>query len=80
MSPSRLSTDLDEDVGEASDVVSFTVAGISRRGLNDPQFQRITLEPHLKHGISDISVRLPNLAGFLRWQVRFSDMSRGPPS
>jgi len=48
--------DLDEDIGEDANVVSFTVAGISRRGMNDPQFQRITLEPDLRHGISDISV------------------------
>ena len=48
--------DIDEDTDDDPNIVSFTVAGISRRGLNDPQFQRITLEPELKHGISDISV------------------------
>lgn len=48
--------DLDEDVSDDANVVSFTVAGISRRGMNDPQFQKITLEPELSHGISDIEV------------------------
>lgn len=48
--------DLDEDVGSDAQVVSFTVAGISRRGMNDPQFQRVTLDPRRRHGIRDISV------------------------
>lgn len=51
--------DLDGNIGEDSKIVSFTVAGISRRGNNDPQFQRIILEPKdmlMKHGIQDIEV------------------------
>jgi len=49
--------DLDENIGQDAQIVSFTVAGISRRGNNDPQFQRIILEPDpLKKGIQDIDV------------------------
>ena len=48
--------DLDENIGGDAKVISFTVAGISRRGMNDPQFQRITLDPDARHGMSDISV------------------------
>jgi len=48
--------DLDEDVGGDAKIISFTVAGISRRGLNDPQYQKITLEKDVKRGIEDISV------------------------
>merc|ERR1711957_530231 len=49
--------DLDENIGDDAQIVSFTVAGISRRGTNDPQFQRIILEPDpLKKGIQDIDV------------------------
>lgn len=51
--------DIDKDIGEDAQIVSFTVAGISRRANNDPQFQRITLEPQdmlKKHGMKDIEV------------------------
>ncbi len=36
--------DLGEDNGDDANIVSFTVAGISRRAGNDPQFQKIVLE------------------------------------
>jgi len=36
--------DIDEDISGEKSTVSFTVAGISRRALNDPQFQRIYLD------------------------------------
>lgn len=36
--------DLGDDIGGDASTVSFTVAGISRRGMNDPQFQRIYLD------------------------------------
>jgi len=48
--------DIDEDNGGDTQIVSFTVAGISRRGLNDPQFQRVFLarpEQSPKHLIRD---------------------------
>jgi len=52
--------DIDENIGEDAKIVSFTVAGISRRANNDPQFQRVTLEPQdmlMKHyGMKDIEV------------------------
>merc|ERR1712224_53237 len=51
--------DMDEDIDGDSQIISFTVAGISRRGLNDPQFQRITLdreEKKKKLTIRDIDV------------------------
>jgi hypothetical protein len=51
--------DIDENIGDDATIVAFTVAGISRRANNDPQFQRITLEPQdmlKKHGIKDIEV------------------------
>jgi len=48
--------DLDEDIDGDAHVVSFTVAGISRRGMNDPQFQKVILEPDLNKGIQDILV------------------------
>jgi len=49
--------DLDDDIGGNGATVSFTVAGISRRGLNDPQFQRIYLEKeHGAYEIQDIDV------------------------
>jgi len=51
--------DLDENIGDDAQIVSFTVAGISRRGTNDPQFQRVTLEPQdmlQKHGMKNIEV------------------------
>lgn len=49
--------DLTEDIGGLTETVSFTVAGISRRGLNDPQFQRIYLEgAETKYTIFDIDV------------------------
>lgn len=45
-----------QDVGGDAHIISFTVAGISRRGMNDPQFQKITLETDPAKGIEDISV------------------------
>jgi hypothetical protein len=52
----------DEEVKDGNDlgIISFTVAGISRRAKNDPQFQRVTLK-NLKEDsddfvISDIDV------------------------
>lgn len=51
--------DIDENIGDDATIVAFTVAGISRRANNDPQFQRITLEPQdmlKKHGMKDIEV------------------------
>ena len=51
--------DLDENIGDNAQIVSFTVAGISRRATNDPQFQRVILEPQdllQKHGIKNINV------------------------
>eukprot|EP00536_Pseudo-nitzschia_multiseries_P008555 jgi/Psemu1/325257/estExt_fgenesh1_pg.C_2190005 len=51
--------DIDENIGCDAKIVSFTVAGIARRGNNDPQFQRVILEPKdgvKQHGIRDIEV------------------------
>jgi len=51
--------DIDQNIGDDANIVSFTVAGISRRGNNDPQFQRVILEPKdevKRHGIRDIEV------------------------
>jgi hypothetical protein len=51
--------DLDESIGEDAKIVAFTVAGISRRANDDPQFQRIILEPQemlKQHGMKDIEV------------------------
>eukprot|EP00928_Gymnodinium_smaydae_P032744 TRINITY_DN23637_c0_g1_i1.p1 TRINITY_DN23637_c0_g1~~TRINITY_DN23637_c0_g1_i1.p1 ORF type:complete len:544 (-),score=86.23 TRINITY_DN23637_c0_g1_i1:200-1780(-) len=66
--------DIGDDIGGDASTVSFTVAGISRRGLNDPQFQRIYLDQVPSKNGGEWEYKMDNIEVF---SMQGSDCSFG---